>query len=430
MKDNPRSQWILPSRLRAPSRRTLFALGISLLSISGLISMTGCRSKTNPPDSISPRATATLNWPEIGLEKVIYLRRQRSGDGTHPEFLSVTLLPGRGMNVFQITAWLPGKGEVPLLASPTIDKAALILNNGPGDEAGNQSFSMGGALLFPFANRIRGPLSPDKKTIAVTWQDRTVQLLANWNGKLFGAQPNAMHGQLLNARADVIDTKTMYDSASAIAVYHLKAKGHWFSDNDVTVDVTLEANSVDVMLNTVNTGKASELVGIGWHPYFLLPSGNRANARLHVPAEARVQVNNYDDVFPTGKLLPVLNTSYDFTADQGAPLPPGVRMDDGFVQLQRDIDDEAVCDLMDVGADYGLRVTALTPLIRAFQVFSPASATFVAIEPQFNYGDPLGAEWAGEDTGMITVEPDRDVTWKVRLELFQPSQETAIASND
>ncbi len=237
-----------------------------------------------------------------------------------------------------------------------------------------------------------------------------------------------MHGQLLNARASVIDTKTMYDSASAVAVYHLKANGHWFSDNDVTVDVTLEANSVDVTVNTVNTGQASELVGIGWHPYFLLPSGVRANARLHVPAEARVQVNNYDDVFPTGRLLPVINTSYDFSSDQGAPLPPGVRMDDAFVQLQRNIDDEAVCDLMDVGADYGLRVTAMTPLIRAFQIYSPASSNFVAIEPQFNYADPLGAEWAGEDTGMITVEPTRDVTWKVRLELFQPSQQPTFTT--
>jgi hypothetical protein len=40
-----------------------------------------------------------------------------------PEFLSVTLLPGRGMNVLQITAYIPGKGEVNLLASPSIEGA-------------------------------------------------------------------------------------------------------------------------------------------------------------------------------------------------------------------------------------------------------------------------------------------------------------------
>ncbi len=432
MKNTLRRPRILLTRPAAPPGRVVLVLvlGVSLFMMGGLFFMTGCRKKTDMPNSNSSQATATMNWPEIGLQKVIYLRRKRTGDGTKPEFLSVTLLPGRGMNVFQITAYLPGKGEVPLLASPSIDKAALILNNGPGDETGNQSFSMGGALLFPFANRMLGPVSPDKKTIAVTWQDRTIHLLANWRGKLFGAQPHAMHGQLLNVRADSIDIKSMGDSASAVAVYHLKANGHWFSDNDVTVDVLLEANAVDVSLNTVNSGKASEIVGVGWHPYFLLPSGNRANARVHIPAEARVQVNNYDDVFPVGRLLPVQDTSYDFTAEQGASLPPGVLMDDSFVQLQRDIDDDAVCTLVDVGADYGMRLTALTPLIRAFQVYSPASAAFVAIEPQFNYGDPLGKEWAGEDTGMITVEPGRDVTWKVRLELFQPSQQAADNSDN
>ncbi len=158
MKDNPCSQWILHLRLPARPLRVLCTLCVSLLSVSALVLISGCRKKSDGLDAITPQATATMNWPEVGLQKVIYLRRKLSGDGTHPEFLSATLLPGRGMNVFQITAYVPGKGEIPLLASPSIDQAALILNHGPGDETGNQSFSMGGALLFPFANRIRGPL--------------------------------------------------------------------------------------------------------------------------------------------------------------------------------------------------------------------------------------------------------------------------------
>jgi aldose 1-epimerase len=42
----------------------------------------------------------------------------------------------------------------------------------------------------------------------------------------------------------------------------------------------------------------------------------------------------------------------------------------------------------------------------------------VAIEDQFNYPDPWGAEWKGMDTGMIKLEPGQSVTWRVRLELF------------
>ena len=396
---------------------------ILLMMGASMVVVDGCKKKSVQSGANAPLATATVNWPEVGTQKVIFLRRNHTGDGTRPEFLSATLLPGRGMNVFQITAYLPGKGEVSLLTSPSVEDASKVLVGGSGDESGNKSFSFGGALLFPFANRILGPLSADKKTIAATWQNRTIQLLANWHGKNPGAPLHAMHGEILDARADAIDTKAMSDSATATATYHLKANGHWFSDNDVTVDFALDGNAVDITLTATNTGKTAEPIGVGWHPYFQLPSGNRANARLRLPAEARAEVNNYDDVFPSGKLLPVHGTPFDFTGDHGAPLPP-VLVDDAFVQLQRNSDGETVCDLMDTAADYGLRITAMSPLVRAFQIYSPPSASFVAIEPQFNYGDPFGKEWAGEDTGMVTVEPGRSVTWKVRLELFQPSQPT------
>lgn len=394
---------------------------VLLMAGASIVPMTGCKKNADQSDKLAPLATATVNWPEIGMQKTIFLRRSATGDGSHPEFLSVTLLPGRGMNVLQISAYVPGKGEIGLLSSPTPEEASLILNANPKDTSGNSSFSMGGAILFPYANRILGQLSADKKSILATWQNRTVQLWANWHGKNPGAPLHAMHGQILAAKADAIDETAMSDSAVATATYHLKSDGHWFSDNDVTIDVALEANAVDVTLEATNTGTEAEPIGVGWHPYFQLPSGDRANARLHLPALARAEVNNYDDVFPTGKLLPVQGTPYDFNADLGAPLPP-VLVDDSFVQLQRTPDGETVCELTDVGADYGLRITAMTPLVRAFQVYSPPGKSFVAIEPQFNYGDPFGAEWAGEDTGMVTVEPGRNVVWKVRLELFQPSQ--------
>lgn len=409
--------------MKALFRSSSFAIGIMLVTGACLLSLNGCKEKQTQPDVTIPPPTATMTLPEIGGQKVIVLRRSRTGDGTHPEFLSVTLLPGRGMNVFQITAFLPGKGEVPLLASPSLQDAAKILTDEGEDFNGDKSYSMGGALLFPFGNRIRGPLSKDKKFISATWHGRTVSLVANTHGKNPGAPLVAMHGQMLAAKADSYDAKTTRDGGVATATYRLKADGHWFSDNEVTVDVTLEADAVTVALNATNTGQDAEPVGISWHPYYELPSHNRANARLHIPAEMRAQVNNYDEVFPTGKLLPVHDTPYDFTAEQGAPLP-NVLLDDSFVQLQPNADGDTVVDLTDVAANYGVRITALTPLVKTFQAYSPTNKTFVAIEPQFNYNDPFGKEWEGQDTGMATVEPGRTVTWKVSLQLFQPNQPT------
>jgi aldose 1-epimerase len=385
----------------------------------------GCKSHpaATPP---SPTAVASAHLTQVAGQKAVELRRLQSGTGEKSEFLSVTLFPGRGMNMFQLTAYLPGKGEVPLFASPTLAAVTGILNGGPEDLHGNKSFSMGGAFLFPFANRILGPVTVDKKTgehfLTAKWHGRTVRMLANWHGKLPGAPWQAMHGDMLASKAASVVVKSTPDGSEVTGVYDVPSDGQWFSDNQVKVNIVLSRDTVTATITATNTGQQPEPVGIGWHPYFQLPSGTRANARLHIPASMRAEVNNYDDVFPTGKLMSVLGTPYDFNAVDGAPLPDTL-VDDSFVDLKRDSNGYAAAEIRDLGTNYGMRVTAMTPKIRAFQVYSPVVKSFIALEPQFNYGDPFGEEWHGEDTGMVTLQPGESVTWKVQLQLFQPSNE-------
>jgi aldose 1-epimerase len=70
---------------------------------------------------------------------------------------------------------------------------------------------------------------------------------------------------------------------------------------------------------------------------------------------------------------------------------------------------------------YGLRITAAPPHVRAFQVYSPPDAPFVALEPQFNLADPFGSQWAPDiDTGMVRLAPGESAVYAVRLELFTP----------
>ena len=126
--------------------------------------------------------------------------------------------------------------------------------------------------------------------------------------------------------------------------------------------------------------------------------------------------------FPTGKLVPVLGTQYDFTAMEGAPLPDAL-VDDSFVDLTRNAQGNVVSEIRDLGANYGMRVTAMSRQIRAIQLYSPVDKSFIALEPQFNYGDPFGKEWHGADTGMVTLAPGESVTWKVQLRLFQPAND-------
>ena len=77
---------------------------------------------------------------------MLTLARKASSGGSKPEFLSVTLLPGRGMNMFQVTAAIPGKGEIPLMRSPSLADAPKVLSGTGKDQSGNASFSLGGAF--------------------------------------------------------------------------------------------------------------------------------------------------------------------------------------------------------------------------------------------------------------------------------------------
>jgi galactose mutarotase-like enzyme len=115
----------------------------------------------------------------------------------------------------------------------------------------------------------------------------------------------------------------------------------------------------------------------------------------------------------------VNGTPYDFTGRGGAALGK-MDLDDSFVALHRDLmDNSSVAELSDPANDYGIRLTALSPTIKAFRVVAPADADYVSIGPQFNYDDPFGREWSNDaDTGMVVLQPGQSTQWEVRLELF------------
>src|SRR5215216_1965989 len=102
--------------------------------------------------------------PERDLE-IITLERPRPADTSGPAFLSAQVLPGRGMMTLQIRALLPQTGETDLLYAPSPEEVREVLEGGTGDFPGNPSYLVGGAVLLPYANRIRGRLSPDGKSI-------------------------------------------------------------------------------------------------------------------------------------------------------------------------------------------------------------------------------------------------------------------------
>ena len=401
-------------------KRIPATLASTALLAASLCMVNGCKSAP-APESAAP-AAATATTPQVGGADVVILKRAATSNGAKPEFLSATILPGRGMNLFQVTANLPGKGETNLFFAPSLAEAnAKLDGNATTDYNGSSSTSMGGAFLVPYPNRIRGKLSDDGKTITTEWNGKTLTLPANWAGKKPGAEKHAIHGLILATKVEDVKTEDTADGQTVTGVIHGgDFGGHWPSKTDVNFKIELKGDAVDVTITAKNVGDEAEPMAIGWHPYLAIPSGDRTQARLEIPGTMLAEVNNYDDVFPTGKLKPVKGTVYDYTAADGVPLGDHF-LDDNFSHLTR-TDGKVEVKLTDPKSNYGMDIEGLSPEIKTVQVYAPPAKSFVAIEEQYNFGDPFSKVWKGMDTGMVTLKPGASTTWHVRLQLFTPGK--------
>ena len=354
---------------------------------------------------------------EIGGQKVVTLTRTASST-TKPEFTSVTIAPGRGMEIIQITAHFPGKGNVDVLASPDLAEAKKMLDV-EDTENGDLGYRIGAAFLAPYPNRIRGPLSADGKTLTTVWEGHTLTLPANNIGKNPGAERHALHGLILKSKTDDVTVQKVDGGEQVFGVIHAgDFGGRWLSKTELAITITLTADVVDAVVVAKNVGKESEPMAISWHPYFNLPSGDRAQARIHVPAANRADVDNYDNVFPSGKILPVEGTRFDFRAPGGKALAQDF-LDENYSKLDWK-DGAATVEVIDPAAHYGVKIQGMSPELKAIQIYAPPTKEFVAVEHQHNFADPFGKEWGTTDTGMVTLKAGQSTKWHVRLKVFVP----------
>jgi galactose mutarotase-like enzyme len=364
-----------------------------------------------------PGTTHAQAATEIGGEKIITLTR-KAVSTTRPEFTSVSVMPGRGMELLQIKANFPGKGEVDVLASPDEATAKQMLDVKDTD-FGDLGYRLGSAFLVPYPNRIRGKLSADGKTLTTEWQGHMITLPANNIGKNPGAERHAMHGLILKGKAEDLKTSDIAGGQQLTGVIHAgDFGGHWLSKTDLDFTIELRADAVDATVVAKNVGNEAEPISIGWHPYFNFPSGDRTQVRIHIPGEQLAEVDNYDNVFPTGKLTPVAGTQYDLRDLNGKALAQNF-YDDNWSRIGWK-NGAATVKVIDPAAKYGVAIEGLSPEIKTIQMYAPPTQKFAAIEHQFNFADPFGKEWNGMDTGMITLKPGQNTKWHVRLKVFVP----------
>jgi aldose 1-epimerase len=371
----------------------------------------------SPAEAAGQALDPALKQPLIGGMPPLRLERKATSHGASREFTSITLLPGRGLNTFQITANLPGNGETELLRSPSLDEAAQKLTGQRDDAFGNLNHSFGGAFLIPFTSRAGGELSADKSLVNVLWHGKTIHLPNDYLGHY------GVHGLLNMMKAEDLHVRNTPDGQTLTAVIHAgDFNGYWLSKTDVHFRIALTGDAVDIQVTATNVGDEPEPMGMGWHPFLRIVSGDRAQARVHLPADLYGVVDTIDGR-PTGELKPVEGTPKDYRSPLGALLPDA-STSINFSKLTRTGGGGGSIDawLADPKANYAIRVRGMSPEIRTLHLWSAKGDTFCAIEEQYNYMDAFGAEWKGMDTGLVTLEPKASTTWHVRLELFDPPQ--------
>lgn len=348
-----------------------------------------------------------------GGQEAIQLTRTRIVGSSAPEFLSMTLLPGRGMNVLQITAYLPDRGVVSLLASPSVEDAERVLTGKDADADGRASLAMGGAFELPWAGRIWGTPTEDGGHVNAMWHGHSIVLPA------FGGSEVARDGLMLTQPSDSSQIDAMPDGGQVEASFHAGDFGaHWPSKTDVATSILLTSRSIELTVVAHNAGDVAEPIGIGWHPRFAILDGHRDQLKVRLSGRQRL-VRDRASGQPTGTLQPVAGTSYDFLSHGGTALGTAA-FDDCFVDLHQELlDSGPVAELSDPAGHFGLRLTALSSTIKAMRLVAPPDASFLSLEPQYNYDDPFGKEWAKEtETGMVLLQPGQSTQWKIRLELY------------
>jgi len=347
-----------------------------------------------------------------GGQEAVHLTRSATNVGRGAELLSVTLLPGRGMNVFQITAMIPGHGEVPLLFSPPLTDAANILSGDHEDASGIASTTLGGAILLPWAQSLSGKPTNTPGVLETSWNGTRLTFPAT-----DPRSEMSVEGLLLNRGADSVKSDVLPDGQSALAVFHAgDFAGSWASNVEVTVLAELTSQDLDLTVTAKNVGQQPVPFGIGWHPLFAIPGGERSNELLTIPSQSIMEIDRRSGR-PTGKTAQIDDTPRDFSRSRGTKL--GINgLDETYTSLQPGTGSGPVAELGSPAYNMKVSIIPLSPNITNLHVVAPADKSWVSIGPNTNLDDPFGPEWGTpENAGMTILAPGATMKWKVRLEI-------------
>lgn len=355
------------------------------------------------------QVAAVPTGPRPGGVDPVVLTLAPTAGSTGPEFRTVTLLPGLGMGVLQITGSVPNLGEIELLANPTAKDIAD--GTTPNRKGVNDTW---GALEAPWSGMLTGLLTPVGNSFRTSWRGKTLEAPSVLPGRGIG------EGGLLNTLpADSSDALPAKNPTTAKASF--KATdfgGRWASKNDIDVAITLNATTIDLEVTVKNVGEEPEPMGIGWHPRFVIPSGNREAAEIRLPGGELIEMGDTAKGTPSGKFG---QPGMAISRFQQRSWPIGAEPVDGaLVHLKPSAAESGVAaEVRDPQSGFGLRMTKVSGDIRELRVTSPTGSNYVSMGMQTDFDDPLGKEWGGaENVSITSLLPGQTAQWKIRLEIF------------
>ena len=409
---NNRSSWL-----------SLLALAAFIVFVCGYVAHLHGRFRRLKTE-LKAMGTAPVELPLMpGGQQPIVLQRTHLAEGSTPEFLSATLLPGRGLNVLQIMLSLPGRGAVPLLVAPSLEEAAQRMSGTGTDARGIASLDLGSPIEAPWAGFVPGTPGESSEHVSASWHGRTFFLPAT---RRFEDTPVSEGGLLLRAEADTVKHNIMPDGGTVQGSFTASNFGEaWPSKTSVSVTALLSSRAFDLKMVAKNEGQEPVPFGLGWRPRLLLPSGTRTGVRLHLPATAHEEIRAGR---ATGHLPTVAGTTLDFT-DRAGRLLRDLDLDDTFVELKSGfLDNGPTLEIRDERSQVGIRMTALSPQIHAIHVRSVAGENNITVNFQTNLDDPFSHTWSKDDTTAIAVlQPGQSLQWHIRVEVFALSASAPAA---
>ncbi len=274
-----------------------------------------------------------------------------------------------------------------------------VLYTAPDWEANPVPTRSGHPILFPFPNRL--------KAGHFTFEGKAYQLPLNESsGK------HAIHGFTPKSAWRVVGVTAGDDAAEIIGEFQISADrpdvlACWPGDLVLTVTYRLTASALEVRCRVRNPGPGNVPFGLGYHPYFCLPSLPDAAVDgmvLQAPARSLwVAVES----LATGEAVPT-PAGVDFTT----PRPVGdAVLDDLYGELPADTTLRATLSHPDVTESVTVTADAA---FRELLLFTPAHRRAVAAEPYTCTSDALNLSARGVDAGLRVLAAGAEFAATVR----------------